>query len=169
MKKEKDHAFGKDVYLLGVDEFNDRYWLEAPSWDCEWYWGFGYVETYEENRKPSQAIDINSHQHIESNFLGKNNAKDRGYCHNIFDSKLLDKATFTEDEGWELSELFRQFYLLKSGAELFKNGTSGTANIKIETGAKRLKWQKTINEEILPKIFKQIIKILSPKKIIKAS
>ncbi len=58
MQKQMDHAFNKDVYLLGKDSEGISYWLEAPSWDCGWYWGFGYVETYRSNRKPSTARDI---------------------------------------------------------------------------------------------------------------
>ena len=58
IKKEKDHAFGKDVYLLGKDAEGVKYWLESPSWDCGWYWGFGYVETYQRNWRPSLARDI---------------------------------------------------------------------------------------------------------------
>ena len=65
MEKKKSHAFGKDVYLLGT--INGRYqWLEAPSWDCDWYWGFGYVEEYTRHDKPSASRDIVSHTHVDS-------------------------------------------------------------------------------------------------------
>jgi hypothetical protein len=70
MEKQKDHAFGKDVYLLGTDENGIRYWLEAASWDCGWYWGFGYIETYKNNQTPSKAQDFDSHEHA-NNFLSK--------------------------------------------------------------------------------------------------
>ena len=46
LNKKKIHVFGKDAYLLGKDDQGIQYWLESPSWDCDWYWGFGYVETY---------------------------------------------------------------------------------------------------------------------------
>ena len=38
MEKKKSHAFGKDVYLLGTIN-GKMQWLEAPSWNCGWYWG----------------------------------------------------------------------------------------------------------------------------------
>ena len=38
IKKRVDKAFGKDVYLLGIDQYNEYVWLEAPKWDCGWYW-----------------------------------------------------------------------------------------------------------------------------------
>jgi hypothetical protein len=69
IKKEQNFAFGKDVFLLGQDKEGIKYWLEAPKFDCGWYWGFGYVETYTNNDNPGKAKDINSHQHIDSSFI----------------------------------------------------------------------------------------------------
>ena len=71
INKNKSHAFNKDIYLLGSDSDGIKYWLEAPSWDCDRYWGFGYVETYTNNENPSLSKDIKSHSHIESSFMGK--------------------------------------------------------------------------------------------------
>jgi len=39
MNKQKSHAFGKDVYFLGVDKNGYNLRLEEASWDCNWYWG----------------------------------------------------------------------------------------------------------------------------------
>jgi hypothetical protein len=64
MNKKQSHAFGKDIYLLGKTTDGELIWLEAPSWDCGWYWGFGYVETYTNNRRPDLAKDISSHSHF---------------------------------------------------------------------------------------------------------
>ena len=72
LPKTKDKAFGKEVYLLGRDNEGIKYWLEEPKWDCEWYWGFGYIETYSGNRKPSIAIDISSHQHASGEYKHDN-------------------------------------------------------------------------------------------------
>ena len=66
IKKQKSNAFNKDIYLIGKDKDGVKYWLEAPSWDCGYYWGFGYVETYTNNNNPSKAKDITSHQHLDS-------------------------------------------------------------------------------------------------------
>ena len=69
MKKQTTIAFNKKIYLLGADAEGTKYWLEAPSWDCDRYWGFGYVETYTNNDCPNKSRDINSHQHFDSLFL----------------------------------------------------------------------------------------------------
>ena len=70
MLKVKSHAFGKDIYLLGQDEQGINYWLEAPKWDCIWYWGFGYIESFTNNKYPHLSKDISSHQHADK-FLSK--------------------------------------------------------------------------------------------------
>lgn len=70
IQKRKSHAFGKDVYLLGRGTDKCHYWLEAPKWDCGWYWGFGYIETYMNDLKPESSRDIISHEHW-SGFVGK--------------------------------------------------------------------------------------------------
>ena len=152
LEKEKDHAFNKDVYLLGEDEEGIKYWLEAPSWDCGWYWGFGYIETYQNNRKPSLARDIDGHQHAEGFYRKWWNS----------DEAILKLTTFTEAEGWELSELFKRFEILKESAGLFGRGgahVSGTSDY-----LKREDLAKEINEKIIPQITSRVIEILSPSK-----
>ena len=163
MKKQKNRAFNKDIYLLGEDVDGIKYWLEAPSWDCNWYWGFGYVETYTNNKHPEMSKDIESHQHIDSSFLGEGNAKDGGYCHNIYDSKLLHKKTFTESEGWELSELFKCFYLLQKYADFKKHGHVNISPSNTTKNMKDLKEWNSINQKDIPIITTRILEILAPK------
>jgi len=156
--KKKSHAFGKDVYLLGADAEGIFYWLEAPSWDCDWYWGFGYVETYKRNVNPSVAKDIDGHEHIDSSFTGKVNGGK--YIHNIFDSPRFASTTFTEKEGWELSELFKQFYFLKDAAANFGRGSCHISSTSFKWEDKDLAHK--INQQLIPKVTARIIEILSP-------
>jgi hypothetical protein len=164
MKKKTAMAFGrKKVYLLGKDLDGTMYWLEAPSWDCDWYWGFGYVETYTYNSRPDKAHDILSHQHIDSAFMGKI-GENSEYIYNICDAPLLKGGTtFTEKEGWELSELFKQYYTLEDAARLFyfKNGNISSTTVKHDSKeCKRM--YDYINQTMMPAIFKRIDEILSP-------
>ena len=159
IKKEKNHAFGKDLYLLGKDFHNVKYWLEAPSWDCGWYWGFGYIETYTHNN-PSLARDINSHQSIASSFLGR---QGNDYIHNLHDSPILLQSTFTDKEGWELSELLKQFYLLSNMASFAHKDRPGChiASSPVDHGDLS-EWYKKINEEMIPRVTAAILAILTP-------
>jgi hypothetical protein len=152
MKKQKQHAFGKDVYLLGADKNGAWYWLEAPSWDCGCYWGFGYIETYTRNKQPQYSKDITSHSHANNfmNWCIEWNGK----------ASILKETTFTQDEAWKLCELFKRFYLFKDLAELYYHGsahiTSSCYSMQDEVKAEE------INKQVLPQIMDNIINILKP-------
>ena len=72
MEKRSTVAFRKRVYLLGKDGEGVAYWLESASWDCDWYWGGGYVKTYTQNDYPELSRDIDSHQHFDGLFFKSN-------------------------------------------------------------------------------------------------
>lgn len=160
MKKKTSHAFGKKIYLLGKDLDGTKYWLEAPDW--KWYWAFGYVETYTNNARPDLSCDVASHQHISSSFMGK--VGNGEYIYNIFDAPLLKGGTtFTEDEGWELSELFSQFYTLKKSSDFFYSGKSNVASTVCTHDREECsRIYNYINNTLMPEIFKRIEEILSP-------
>ena len=145
MKKQTTVAFNKKIYLLGKDAEGTKYWLEAPSWDCDWYWGFGYVETYTNNNCPSKAADINSHQHFDSLFLNDSKVS-------AFDSfkEFFKETTLDQKEIHLLIDYMSSFYKLKDVAKTLGVGYSNMT----ETA-------KEINEKILPAIFKRIDILLS--------
>lgn len=162
MKKEKRHAFGKDIYLLGVNEYGKKLWLEAPSWDCGWYWGFGYIEVYTNNNNPERSRDIDSHSHVD----GMVNIKIGGkWIHNIYDNPEPKDKTFSEHEGWQLSELFKQFYLLQEMAEFTHKkpvpGAGVTTVIDVDHGDLS-GWYEKINKEMIPRVTAKILAILDP-------
>jgi hypothetical protein len=170
MEKETSHAFGKDVFLLGKDEEGKTVWLEEPKWDCGWYWGFGYVETYTGNH-PSHSRDIQSHTHFSS-LVGAQEYYDtekgcfrKGeYIHNVYDSPRLVETAFSYNEGWKLSELFRQFYLLQKMAEFAgreKPNCHVTSDSGVDHGDMK-EWSEHINKVMIPKITAKIMEILSP-------
>ena len=66
LAKKNYNMFGKMVYLVGINQHNEKVFLEAPSWDCGWYWGFGYLETYTNNRNIQGSKDISSHSHFQN-------------------------------------------------------------------------------------------------------
>ena len=143
MDKRISHAFGKDVYLLGKDKDNEIVWLESPKWDCGWYWGFGYIETYTNRNNPSMAKDISSHTHWDT--IHEN-------AFNAFSEK-----TFSENEYKELKELFVKFYKLRKKAD--------NLHSKLEYKNKYSKKRyNDINKIEIPFITMKIINILKPEK-----
>lgn len=155
--KEKNIKLGREIYLLGIDSDGKKAYLSAPSWDCDWYWGFGYVSAYNNRR-----ADIFYHIHWDTSIVGANNSKDGDYCTNPFDSKFFKSTAFTQDEGWELAELFKRFYLLKESAAMFEKGS-----VHISGNSKSLErdsWAKEINKVLIPATTARILEILTPSK-----
>ena len=153
MEKKTLKAFGKKVWLLGKDKDGINYWLEEPSWDCDWYWGFGYVETYEDNKSPNKAKDISSHQHFDGLFL------DGPKCARDMFKDFFVETPLSDDEIWELVDYMKTFYTLKSVAELFKHGYSWqTSRAKIDE-IQSDEQNDLVNKVWLPEVFKRITKL----------
>lgn len=149
MNKQTLEIFGKKNWLLGTNSAGKKLFLVAPSWDCGWYWGFGYVETYTNNDNPERSRDIASHSHFDSLF-GNN-------C-NFYDgfNKIIKNPTLSDDEIWQLCDYMKTFYCLRETAEVLKHGYSYISEkakldiVKDEIYAER------INQVILPILFKHI-------------
>ena len=156
LKKKSTKAFGKKIFLLGQDKDGTNYWMEEPTWDCGWYWGFGYIETYTNNKNPAMAKDVSSHSHFDSMFMnGAVNAYDMFY-------KFFAATTLTNEEVWQLCDYMKTFYTLKSAAELFKQGNSHyteKAKIDVLEDAEQV---ELINEVWLPKVLKRVENLLEP-------
>jgi hypothetical protein len=143
--KQTSRAFGKDIYLLGKDADGTTYWLEAPTWDCGWYWGFGYIVTYTDNLSPQFSRDLLSHQHA---------------THEFFESGTITDWTVTDKELWEIRELFAQFYTLRKTAEYFGRGKAHVANTNVPLW-KNPELVDEINKVRIPLISARILEILS--------
>ena len=155
MQKKIINKFGKH-YLLGINRDGEYVWLEEPSWDCGWYWGFGYLHTYTNNKQPERSRDLSSHFHFDSTFLNKNKS-----CRDAF-KEYFKFTVLTDDEIWEFCDYMKTFYTLKSVAELFKNGYSHqTERAKIEV-LKSEEQQDLVNKVWLPEVFNRIKLLLSP-------
>ena len=155
MKKRIETAFNTEIYLLGKDRDGIMYWLEAPSWNCGWYWGCGYVVTYTNNRNPQLARDINSHRHFNGMFLNTSS-----YCFSVF-KNFFAETTLTDREIWQLLELMQTIYTLKAAAEVLgRGGSNYTMNIC--SGIIKNEYEVTrINEKVLPALFTAVKNLLS--------
>ena len=132
-------------YLLGEDINGTKHYLQIASWDCEWYWGFGYI------------ISKYSWLHFDTLFL--NNG---GYVEEF--KKFFIKTPLTDNEIWELLGYMKEFYVLKEYAELLKHGNYITSSAKhvLDTQFEHdnLKEYERINKVILPTLFEKIYKML---------
>ena len=169
LKKKVINKFGEH-YLLGKYKDGTLFYLKKPSWDCGWYWGFGYITTYTNNKSPEKSRDISSHSHFDG-LLGKQEVYNfekqtwqlSEYAHKLSDNKEIAKIVLTENEDWTLCELVRTAYILKETAETLGRGGSHLTKNPCADIIKNEDEVKRINAIVLPAIFKEIENLLMPK------
>ncbi len=135
-----------------------KIYLTDPSWDCGWYWGFGYLG------------NIDEHYHLKA-FQSKNTShkkEDGTYFHetierniNMHDALLEDYELVpnVKENLWSFCELVETAYVLKETAEVLgRGGSHYTANLCKDIVVNKDE-VKRINDVVLPAIFKEINKI----------
>lgn len=134
-------TFESKVLLGEIDGV--KTYLAAPSWDCGWYWGFGYIQ--------------NEYLHTHCDYIAiEANTNMKDALINYFDK---DTLTLSEGKLWTLCELMTSFYTLKEVAELYHRGGSHYTTNPLKDLLKNDLEYKRINEELLPKIFDEIYKL----------
>ena len=148
MKKRITIRNNEEMYLIGKNQNGENVYLPKASWDCGWYWGFGYLET------------LNSHAHFDSEIL----RNEEHICAYDKFKKYFVETCLNDDEIWKLIDYMFTFYTLRETAELFVYGFSHqTEKAKIDE-IKNTEMAEKINKEMLPKLFERIYALLEPKK-----
>lgn len=134
-------ALPAKLYIGNHD--GERIYLSRPSFDCEWYWGFGYIG----NR--------NCHYHLDG--IGKSENI------NFYDALLAhfgDSFIVKGQDVWKFAEVVRTIYTLKKSAELFHTGGAHyTTNPAADT-LKKSDWETEINDVLIPRQIAELYKIL---------
>ena len=146
------------VFFGTNKETNERIYLDNPSWDCDWYWGFGYLG------------NKNCHYHLSSY-----QQKDLLFtlsdgCHQLITEKrnmhIVDclKADYDLNPKilkniWVFCELVLTAYALKESAEVIGRGGSHTTTNPCKDIIINKDEVARINEIALPAIFEQIANI----------
>ena len=155
MNKRTSNAFGKIIYLLGKDENGILYWLQQATWDCDWYWGGGYVETYTNNEYPHLAKDIDSHQHFDGLFFKGNK---NGY--DAF-KEFFVETPFTDKEIWKICELMRSFYIAREYSDMIHRGGAHYTSNPVSEIIKNDAEYERINKVVIHAIMQSLYEILS--------
>lgn len=137
-----------EKYYMGKVD-GKKIFLSAPSWDCNWYWGFGYLG----NR--------NCHYHLDG-IAKEKNLYDAMIEH--FKEEFIFTANIEENEYsnklWVFCELVCTAYTLKETAEVLgRGGSHFTTNPCAELIKNPLEVER-INCVLLPAIFNQLKEIL---------
>lgn len=146
--------FNSKFYLGKVD--NEKIYLSPPSWDCGWYWGFGYLG------------NKNHHYHIDGlKKVQKYNFEKSVFEYeffNLFDGlkKHFGDSFVVKEDGdiWVLAELFSTFYALKEAAEVLGRGGSRMTSNPCKDIITNKSETDRINNTVLPSIFNAIHEIL---------
>lgn len=154
MLKEKIHVLGKDAYLLGEDDYGTKYYIVEFTWDCDWYWSGGYVQTYTNNRNPEKSKDIESHLHFDNLFF------ERDECGFDKFTRFFKSTPFTSDEIWDICELMKSFYICREYSDMLHRGGANYANNPVANTIKNETEYERINTEVIPAIAKELYKIL---------
>lgn len=118
LEKEKTKIFGKIYYLLGKGIDGDKYYLQKATFNCDWYWGGGYIDTFNRTK-----TDISTHTHYDSGDIN-------GYKFANYDAfnKAFEITTLTEKETWRFHELMRTFYTARKAMDMSHRGSSHITN-----------------------------------------
>lgn len=146
-------------FLLGVTTDHYYVYLQDFSWDCGWYWGGGYVQTYYKNNS-----SMNTHTHFDSLFFNgtsqlvtiPNGIRNIDVVRNTF-----AKSSLTENEWWRLMDLMKQFYAHKESASAFHMGGHYTSTGRTKAELSEVMCN-SINLHIKENVIPEIQKLLAP-------
>lgn len=148
------------VFFGTRKEDNARIYLSAPSWDCGWYWGFGYLGNKNEHYHLS---GYKSKQHCIADRDGKFHVLTESRNKNIYDCLLedYDLNPNIKSKLWEFCELIQTAYSLKETAELLGRGGSHYTSNPCKDTIVNTEEVNRINEVVLPAIFDAIHALLN--------
>lgn len=135
--------YPKSIFI-GINN-DEKIYLSAPSWDCGWYWGFGYLG------------NKNCHYHVDGL-----NAKENINLFDAFKKHFGTSLVVRDSQLWTLCELFQTFYTLRQSAEVLGRGGSHYTKNPCSEVIKNTDEVSRINSVVLPAIFEEIYKILIP-------
>lgn len=115
---------GKDRIFLGTRKSdNTPIYMKKPSWDCGWYWSFGYLgnknEHYHLSSYQDKDVFLKDENGNYHSFTQKRNL-------NMFDclNDDYDLVIGIKDNLWSFCEQVSTIYTLKEAYEVFYRGGS---------------------------------------------
>ncbi len=126
-----------DKIYLGISkDYEEEIYITKHTWDCGWYWAFGYLGNH------------TTYFHIKK-WLDNSDITDN----------LKSSPIITQEVWWKLGDLFKQAYALQKVADVYHRGGANWS----ETGemgiSKDLDKCKEINKDLL-KVLEDIWKYL---------
>lgn len=139
-KVKYPRVFLGTVEANGTSVEGKRVYLKPPSWNCNWYWGWGYIG------------NTHVHYHLSSMFEKKD-------MHKGIKEHFKTFAITDDKDLWTFCELVRTFYSLQEAAEVFGRGGSHYTNNPCQELIKNADYAKHINTVLMPAIFAETYKL----------
>jgi len=133
------------IYLGTIND--EKIYLSKHSWDCNWYWGFGYLG--------NSKLHYHFSSYLTNNYSDYDAVVENpiGFKHDWHRVDYIFKETWlTQDDWWLLLELFEQAYRLKKAAEVYRRG-AGISYVKDITN-------QLVSESVHQAINKDLEKVL---------
>lgn len=160
MKKKQIRVFGHNYYLLGTYKDGKKYYIQEPTWDCNWYWGGIYINSFTNNNQPERSRDIALHTHFDSMFFNYKGKTSWEILEQDFTDLVLD-----HDEIWKILELCKSFYILKEAAGFYHcGGANFTGSMVDELELKSNDMYKTIVKVQIPAVLNKLKELLTGEK-----
>lgn len=157
--KQVSRRNGHLYFLLGKDANGCKYWLEQHEWSCDWYWSFGYVQSFVQNWSPEKAKDVETHTHFDSLFLNGEYIEN----YKVFFS---GGVTLEDKDIYKLIEAMKEFYIVKEYYELLycKNAHITSLSEEVKRVVSNHAEQIRLKDEVIPIICKYAEGLLDPVK-----
>ena len=115
-----------DKIYIGTTKDKERINLSKHSWDCGWYWGFGYLGNRNLHYHFKYYLD-GTHWHIED---------------------VFDESPLTQENWWIILDLFKQAYALKAATEVYRHGGYITTSRNITDVIQNYGYADLINHDL---------------------
>lgn len=132
-------TYNKRIFL-GIDSEGENIYYYSPSWDCGWYWSFGYLGNNNRSYSLKSLIEGASFDNIKNHFS--------------------DKFVIKNSNIWVFLELAKTAYALKETAEILGRGGSHMTTNPVKDIIINKDEVTRINKTVLPEIFDEINNLL---------
>lgn len=147
-KAQAAYTAPHEAYYFGtLKTCNERIRLYTPTFDCGWYWGFGYLG------------NKNCHYHLDRGF---GEYRDISMFDAFKEDYILCDALQNDSTLWTFCELVQTVYSLLVVAEIFSRGGSHQSKNPCQELLKNPDMYEHINFVLLPALFKEIDKLFVP-------
>ena len=143
------------VKLGTSTEFDGDVFIVRPKWDCGWYWGFGYLERWNQRKG-----DIDFHTHIDHEFGINKDGRRVNWYEGM--QEVLDQGDVFENDKqrWQFLEIVKTIYNLKMTAEVLGRGGSHYAANPLSEEIKHHNEVRRINNYVIPKLIDKMYVVL---------